>query len=223
MFYRLCRMLTPFHFNDARAVLGALQKTGAVISGSAALHLFFPSIFEPNDIDFYVPIRGFPRLLIFAMQYGYSLVPWDWETEYDVLCHTVVKLVHPASGKSINIIVCPAHVVGTITQFHSTLVMNYIAWYGVVSLYPSWTMQRVGLIVNDTPANERCFQKYRDRGFKLERRVKDIVCDYNGRPVLRYVNDKHCSVLYFDKPDTFSRYESPFSWSLPLKCAYDIA
>jgi hypothetical protein len=38
------------------------------------------------------------------------------------------------------------HVIHAITQFHSTCVMNYIAYYGIVCLYPEWTMRKTALM-----------------------------------------------------------------------------
>lgn len=38
------------------------------------------------------------------------------------------------------------HVVHTITQFHSTCVINYISYYRIICLYPEWTMRNKGFI-----------------------------------------------------------------------------
>jgi hypothetical protein len=45
--------------------------------------------------------------------------------------------------------------------------MNYVTYYGVVSLYPSWTMARIGAIVKKEAEGSGCIQKYRDRGYTL--------------------------------------------------------
>ena len=55
--------------------------------------------------------------------------------------------VHPVSASHVDIVVPAKNVVEEATKFHSTVVMNYITYYGVVSLYPSWTMSGVGAIV----------------------------------------------------------------------------
>ena len=55
--------------------------------------------------------------------------------------------VHPVSASHVDIVVPAKNVVEEVTKFHSTVVMNYITYYGVVSLYPSWTMSGVGMIV----------------------------------------------------------------------------
>lgn len=44
--------------------------------------------------------------------------------------------------------------------------MNYIASYGIVSLYPEWTMRRSGLLIGGDASLE-ISEKYRRRGFKM--------------------------------------------------------
>jgi len=138
-----------FHFHTVVALRAQLATTGAIISGSAALALLHPESFFPNDLDFYVSRGGYASLLSFVQDYGYVVEADDAaHIAYERDTLLVLKLVHLESGREINIVtVLEGHAVNGITQFHSTLVMNYIGWYGIVSLYPDWTLAKKGLIV----------------------------------------------------------------------------
>jgi hypothetical protein len=160
---RLHRLCVRFHFADVNCVRNALAQSGAIISGSAALAVLQPQIKEPNDIDFYVPPRGLAQLLKFILAHGYELTP----EEGDYSPRIVLKLVHPVSATRIDIVVPAKSVVEEVTRFHSTVVMNYVAYYGVVSLYPSWTLSKMGAIVRDGGKEGYCIQKYRDRGYTM--------------------------------------------------------
>ena len=59
-----------------------------------------------------------------------------------------------------------AQVLNTITRFHSTVVMNYIAFYGIVCLYPNWTLRKIGLTTEENISSE-IVNKYRLRGFEI--------------------------------------------------------
>jgi hypothetical protein len=57
-----------------------------------------------------------------------------------------------------------------IVGFHSTIVMNFIAYYGVVSLYPELVRRRVGWLNSAEPAirrDHRWIDKYVRRGFRI--------------------------------------------------------
>jgi hypothetical protein len=143
-----------------------MAQSGAIISGSAALAILQPQMQGPSDIDFYVPPRGLARLLKFVLAHGYELVtPTLGEKEYP--SRLVLKLLHPVSAACVDIVVPAKHVVEEVTEFQSTVVMNYVSYYGVVSLYPSWTMARMGAVVKEGAEESGCIQKYRDRGYTM--------------------------------------------------------
>jgi len=148
-----------------------MAATGAIISGSAALALLHHQVFSPHDLDFYVLQDGYVSLLEFVQHHGYRT---EANCGIPVACEKdaapVQRLVHLQSKKEIKIVTILAqHVVQGITNFHSSLVMNYIAWYGIVSLYPEWTLAKKGLIVKDTSKTLQCFEKYKTRGFTVDR------------------------------------------------------
>lgn len=163
---RLHRLCVHFHFADVNSVRDTMAQTGAIISGSAALGVLQPQIKKPNDIDFYVPPRGLAQLLKFVLAHGYELtVPAPGEGEYPP--QIVLKLIHPISASHVDIVVPAKNVVEEVTKFHSTVVMNYVAYYGVVSLYPSWTLSRVGAVIKNGEGESGCIQKYRDLGYTM--------------------------------------------------------
>jgi hypothetical protein len=144
----------------------------------------------------------------------------------------IVKLVHPILKKSINVDTgLDNHVVKLVTVFHLTLVMNYIAWFGLVVLYPDWTLNMRSLIVTDTPASQKCLSKYIERRytlnhnmFELTHPLEEHICE--GNPYCptstRSLYDGHCLVEPFE-PDGFEfiACERDMTWSLPVSCAFE--
>lgn len=173
---RLTGLTSPFHFMDAKSLQKMMQDMGAVLSRSAALLLLYPDLFDPNDLDFYATPHGFSTVLAFIQNHGYEIGKNDTSNDtYDHGVHIIIRMVHHASLKSINIITrWDGHIIGMITSFHSTLVMNYMAWYGLVSLYPKWTLNGVGLIIQNSPGTRLCFKKYDDREFSLYHNLSDL-------------------------------------------------
>jgi hypothetical protein len=182
----LGNLVREFRLGSVSDLRLVLQQTGACIAGSTTLYLLRPGRFVPNDIDFYVKPLGFPLLLEYMINHDYKVsttirgphmqLPTATtlglqEHNYKFHANHIAVLLdmHHRSSPSlkINLVVSRApHIVSTITKFHSTIVMNYLAWYGLVSLYPRWTMQNVGLI-NRRNLGFGIVEKYRGRGFAL--------------------------------------------------------
>ncbi|KAF9541143.1 hypothetical protein CPC08DRAFT_770665 [Agrocybe pediades] len=163
-----------FGFRSATVLLKILKATCSLISGSMALAAIHPRTFSPHDIDFYVSERDVSTLQCFLLLFGYLEVPTR-TPEYLPPTPRVIKTVftyarYDDSGEittTVNII-CHYrryHPLECVVGFHSTLVMNVIAWHGVICLYPSWTIAKKGLVVIDTAKTRRCFEKYTRRGF----------------------------------------------------------
>lgn len=157
---------------DWSALRAAMVATGAVISGSTALAVLLKGEFVPQDLDIYVNAKGFAAMLAFLTNHGYQVVmpqlhyAHDLKKKYPNL-KNVLTLKRDGKGEKIDLIIATeAHVLTTITQFHSTSVMNYIAFYGIVCLYPEWTLRRKGLVTRANVPNE-VLDKYRGRGFKI--------------------------------------------------------
>ena len=94
-----------------------------------------------------------------------------------------MTLKHNGEGEKIDLIgMTEKHVLTTITQFHSTAAMNYIAFYGIVCLYPKWIMRRNGLITGNNVSHE-ILEKYQRRRFKMA---------YTSAELVKYDNNHDC-------------------------------
>jgi hypothetical protein len=122
--------------------------TGSVISGSAALAVSQAGEFVPQDLDIYVTLANLTVLIVFLNEQGYSIqLPPVTMTRSSYNKSTVALSFKNDAGEKINFIATTdQHVVHAITQFHSTCVMNYIAYYGIVCLYPEWTMRKIRFV-----------------------------------------------------------------------------
>jgi hypothetical protein len=156
-----------FEWNALRAIMAA---TGAVISGSTALAVLLGGEFVPHDLDIYVNTKGFTAMLLFLVNHGYQVViprPHYAHKKKYADSKNILTLKRNGEREKIDLVgTTEAHVLTTITRFHSTSVMNYIAFYGIVCLYPEWTMRRNGLVTRTNVPYE-ILDKYRGRGFKI--------------------------------------------------------
>ncbi|EAU85056.1 hypothetical protein CC1G_04152 [Coprinopsis cinerea okayama7 len=192
MFRRIAHALMLFDL-DIHPMMDLMRRYDAIISGSCALAVILDSDFVPNDIDAYVKTESaspFVDGLVRKTKYERSSHPKDTKI-YKGQRNGIVKsynLVHAVTGKKINIIetgVCP---ISTVFAFHNTVLMNFIAYWGVVCSYGTLTCRRIGL-VNSTsfnegssktmaPATEESRQKYKARGVKM-------IWNYRGREDVR--------------------------------------
>ena len=167
-----------FEWNSLRAILAS---TGAVISGSTALAVLLGGEFIPQDLDIYVNAEKFNAMLAFLINHGYQVVTprpgYEHKKRY-ADAKNILTLQHDGEGEKIDLIgTTDAHVLTTITRFHSTSVMNYIAFYGIVCLYPEWTMRKKGLVTR-TNVSYKILDKYRGRGFKIAQTSAELE-EYN--------------------------------------------
>lgn len=220
-----------FNFQDFNMLRLILKASGAIISGSAALSVLHDNSFEPDDIDFYVLPKGFPILMTYLTETGYRLstaVPdpsEDYPDYGNFIAGMVLTLYHTLDMKKVNVIVSSDdHLVSTVACFHSTIVMNYIAWFGVVSMYNSWTLRAMGLKVSQGEKATACFGKYETRGFTLTEVPPvdaDHVCAtaHNCLNPRRYLDDEDCKIYPFDNlPAQATRFQTNVTWKLPFAC-----
>ena len=165
MFDTFKETLARYNF-DWKSLQAIMATTGAVISGSTALAILLGGEFVPQDLDIYVNTKGFTAILGFLMDHGYHMViPYPhYKKKYS---NSKRILTLKRDGEKIDLIGTEVHVLTAITEFHSTAVMNYIAFYGIVCLYPEWTMRRNSLVAK-TNTPYKILSKYRGRGFKIE-------------------------------------------------------
>jgi len=165
---RLDILVQKFKLGNVNELRNILCISQAYISRSAALYLLHPDKFFPNNVDFYVRKKGFSILLKYIIDCGYvfpkpnsshtstltvsksSHLSSKIGSNYNSVGRLAIVLeMHHHSSPSIKInivLCCGSHLVTAISRFHSMIVMNYLAWYGLVSLYPHWTMDSVGVI-----------------------------------------------------------------------------
>lgn len=115
---------------DPPVIMNLLFETNSVISGSLALLVFFPRLFTPGNIDFYVPIgSGEYFMARIANSSDYLPVLSCSQGYNSVGClDSVYSMISNSSGKQINIIVSAmSSAIHPILKFHSTTVMNIIS------------------------------------------------------------------------------------------------
>lgn len=133
-----------FSLGDVEELRAIMQASNCVISGLYALHAFFCNGFQPGDLDLYVPSLTSAPLLRFIQLCGYHC----FHTTVDYSTHTtcIAKVDHfrlPSTSLKIDIVYsCTASLIQVIPHFHSTIVMNYLTWYGAVLFYPRLTLNK---------------------------------------------------------------------------------
>ncbi|CAA7269286.1 unnamed protein product [Cyclocybe aegerita] len=153
----------------ANILLAVMGISHAIISGSYALLVFFHGTFIPQDLDIYVPVQWIHILKAYIVERGWKKNDDHKDTAYDMASVLDILLFkHPQSNRTINVIISrTSSAIQPIVEFHSTLVMNYIASYGVVCLYPTLTLMGKGIIrvqTDKTPhPGDRLLDRYADR------------------------------------------------------------
>ena len=174
MLRTLLQILSRFKL-DWKVIKAVMVTTGAVISGSAALAVLLEGEFVAQDLDIYVTGGHLGTVLVFLQEQGYNVtIPSPSTNKKNYPASTVALALENNTGEKIDLIATSEpHIVHAITKFHSTCVMNFIAYYGVVSLYPMWTMRKTAL-VRAGPINQQAIDKYRGRGFAMVASASDL-------------------------------------------------
>jgi len=214
-------VLKRFQLGSLDDLRDAMKQSGTIISGSTALLLLHPGRFFPNDIDFYVMQPGYRILLTYLQCCGYEI---DRHHPSHYPSYRRMRSVHflhsEESFQCINLIVCDGpHVLSTISRFHSTLVMNYITYSGVVCLYPMWTMLNMGFVVNrdNNIATDQCLSKYVRRGFKLSRTLGrgQLTPSTHSENAVRNLHDEDVLFIPFNLLENdIRRFDDAISWDL---------
>ncbi|KAG8987913.1 hypothetical protein FRB93_004359 [Tulasnella sp. JGI-2019a] len=195
---RLASMLSPW-IRDYTSMRHVMNESRSIISGSWALG-FILGLADPvewfaKDVDLYVT-KGMPcqQLVAYLVtREGYTVAkqykawgrkknPVLTEVEmYDRGIENVYKLtkVHNnGSEYTIDVIESARNsVIDPIILFDSTYVMNWIAHDSIVCLYPTLTLNKLGIDQSHAREGPR-FQarelKYQERGFIRARNVNDL-------------------------------------------------
>ena len=160
--------LTRFRL-DWKVMKAVMITTGAVISGSVALAVLLGGEFVAQDLDIYVVAEHMGTVLVFLEEQGYKvIIPSPNAKKNGCPTSTVTLTLKNNAGEKIDLTATTErHIVYTITKFHSTCVMNYVAYYGIVCLYPAWTMCGTALLRGE-PTDQQAIEKYRGRGFAMK-------------------------------------------------------
>lgn len=155
-----------FLLGSVEGLRAIMRASNCVVSGSYALHAFFYNGFQLGDLDFYVPSSSSAPLLQFVQSRGYRCV--GTTADYPTHASCIDKVDHfrlPGADLKIDVVYSRmASPIQVIPHFHSTIVMNYLAWYRAVSLYPRLTLDKWGII---NGAMQVPIKKYRKREFSL--------------------------------------------------------
>ena len=137
---------------DWKLMQVVMLTAGAVISGSAALAVLHAGKFVPQDLDIYVTSKNMVTILVFLLEQRYSVqIPAHNSMINDYTKTTVNFTLKNDAGDKIDLITTTEpHIVHVIAQFHSTCIINYISYYGIVCMYPGWTMCKKGLVKAST-------------------------------------------------------------------------
>lgn len=122
-------VISSFNLNP-KTIMNLLFETKSVISGSSVLLVFFPKLFNPGDIDFYVPTNmGYYFMARLSNCSDYCQV-LSCSRGYDsVGCIGMVyTMISNSTEQKINVIESGmASAIRPIPHFHSTAVMNIIS------------------------------------------------------------------------------------------------
>ncbi|KAH6910072.1 hypothetical protein BKA70DRAFT_1100657 [Coprinopsis sp. MPI-PUGE-AT-0042] len=178
---RVFDLLTEFDL-DPPSTLTILQDVHGYISGSGVLHIINPGPWKPNDIDIYVPSQGASKLKAFLLRVrrrfsffkGINLEIRRRRGRTYTKIPGLSKIWYFQSlstNRVINVMVTSTKsALPPIVAFHSTPVMNFIAYFGLVSLYGRMTSERIGWVNLDGPPSTRdrkWIAKYEERGYQL--------------------------------------------------------
>ncbi|KAH6879339.1 hypothetical protein BKA70DRAFT_1127310, partial [Coprinopsis sp. MPI-PUGE-AT-0042] len=167
---------------SASSTLLQLDSLGAVVSGSAAPSMIDPGLFRPNDLDIYLPVTSgsafkewVEESYGFKQVVGRDLAAFGMKGDRNYCGITGIDQIwyftHQDIDRPINaILTTTISPLPAITAFHSTLLMNFVTYYGVVSLYPELTRRRAGWLNRSQPAtrkDSRWIEKYQQRGFRI--------------------------------------------------------
>ena len=152
------------------------QVNDAIVSGSFVLHLLLrPTHWVPSDMDIYIPAGGYR---VFRQDLGRLLaltdVPTNFPPGYDGLPVRTVTTAH--TGNRIvrfQLIESPSRAADRpITEFHSTLLMNFMAHDHMAVAYPVRTKNGIGILNNTLPhfygTHTEAVIKYVERGYQMQ-------------------------------------------------------
>lgn len=155
---------------DFNALMNQLERHSSYITGRFILSIVEPEV-PTDDIDIHVPHKALRRIIEGMVNMGFMGKENGGGEMYvgdGPYTEGTIHLVN-AQGVQANIISCGKHPLISILHHHTTVTMNYIAYHGLVMLYPDLTLRREG-ITNGGPTDvqddaDATVNKYKALGY----------------------------------------------------------
>jgi hypothetical protein len=193
-------------FSDPHEWRQVMKYTNSVISGSSALWFLekCPSHWSACDLDIYVPLNNVDPILAFLSKEGYENVTrtiraGDGYSLDRMHLHSISQW--KKDGRKIDVLESTSKsAVDPLKSFHSTLVMNFIAWNSMSVLYPSLTFRKIAIVQDATGQRGSWWRKkYSERGFDIRDHDRAFQDAYLVCPGLsRSVDDQNSLNIHFD-------------------------
>lgn len=170
-----------FHLGPYTIFLDVLRLSNTIISGSCALLALCPGAFCPDDLDIYTCTGPHTSELVNLLQsHGYyqllggpdrrrrntryqSKLVADVDFYYHIRDNRLIQVIYTTTPSP----------VAAIFDYHSTAVINYIAWYGVVCTHPRMTLEYRGVRLQNNTSAYAAFTKYYKRNFFIRTQKKE--------------------------------------------------
>ncbi|KAG1836196.1 hypothetical protein DFJ58DRAFT_847082 [Suillus subalutaceus] len=179
------RKLYEVFVKDVDKLKDLMERTGTVVSGSSALHLFQPkpNVLRLQDLDVYATEEFSQKVLNhFKDDEEYEVTNTvKWRRDYN---SSAISRVHKLekNGKLVDVIITNwASAIIPVLQYHSTIVMNYMTAHTFISLYPEWTKAGKSLVNPAVYMGEKsnlqtvlALMKYIRRGFYVSAEPFDM-------------------------------------------------
>ncbi|EMD40267.1 hypothetical protein CERSUDRAFT_44125 [Gelatoporia subvermispora B] len=231
-------------FPDALAFRSLQARTGTLISGSAALQFFDRAHYPEADLDLYVYMHARLEVGTFLLEAGYRFVP---NSKQHPDFHTAIldpRVLMRSGGYSmpgvagvftfmkpspvpgqddvkVQIILASNAPMQVVFGFHSTCVMNVVAYDKAYALYPQATFEeRISLVCKrEAERQDDALTKYEERGWSMLRVLPNSAddCDDSGFQLgPRFLGDGHSWVIPLDlagvdRPPRASPLSAPLS------------
>jgi hypothetical protein len=241
---RLTLLLETF-FHDILGFRRVQKSTGVLISGLTALS--FVGCFEgsSNDLDLYVSQDTSSDVFAFLRGQGYDCPEatpnlsrrQDYSYDSAVIreVHSFVRSTSSQNAVRVQVTVTEYSPIMAILRFHSSthtfssrfftwlkaavaLVMNFICWDKVVSLYPVGILNDgMGLAcTHPWRTTNTAMEKYEKRGFHILRHVRRTMIPWYILPLARHVGDRKTWTIPLDVSELTTG--TPH-WSLEYLCS----
>ncbi|KAJ3562469.1 hypothetical protein NP233_g9552 [Leucocoprinus birnbaumii] len=171
--YRVNALLAKF-FPAPAPFLSILKATNALVGGSCALSVLSGTSCVISNIDIFVPQEhGYPDVLdTYLENQGYSLqstttlFPSDSPSPH--LVHRRLTYAHLTSSLIVHVWVTTSRsALAGILDAETTITMNAITPFGILSLYPMLTFSKKGVVNRKAPSSDTEKDKYVAQNFRF--------------------------------------------------------